>query len=222
MTVPALTSTVAILLIDDHTLLREAVRQSIDLEPDLHVVDSVSSGSAGVALLPVLRPDVVVLDVEIPGEDVTTTIERIAVAQPTARILIVTMHNDMSLLQRLLGLGVAGYLHKSATRDELICAIRAAHEGVRVTVVAPRIDAGPQSGRGATAPTDDTLTPREREVLVCVAAAMSNRQIAGELGIAEGTVKRHMRNIFDKLGAESRIDAVKRASPSGVIEFHRP
>ncbi|OLT16515.1 hypothetical protein BJF78_13915 [Pseudonocardia sp. CNS-139] len=208
--------TVRILLADDHTLLREAMRELLGFESDFEVVGEAADGSEAVELAGRLRPDVVLLDVEMPQNVPTETVRGIRAASPHSRVIMLTMHDAPQLVRDMVESGVAGYLHKSIGRQALTAAIRGA------------LEAGTGGGRrlvmsvthGALM-ADQTpsrlISPRERQILVLVAAAFSNRQIASRLSITEATVKRHLRNAFEKLGAVSRIDAVNRAAAAGLI-----
>jgi two-component system, NarL family, nitrate/nitrite response regulator NarL len=119
-------------------------------------------------------------------------------------VIVLTMHDDPLLVQQMLTAGARGFLHKGISRQDLTTAIRSVHRSSHRVIVAPR----PSNGHGSQRP---MLTDREEEVISLVAMALSNRQIAVRLSITEGTVKRHLRNIFGKLGAVSRLDAVNRA-----------
>ncbi|WP_306317866.1 MULTISPECIES: response regulator transcription factor [unclassified Streptomyces] len=208
---------IRVLAADDHQLLRTALCELLDAEPDLTVVAQAGSGLGLAELVRRHRPHVLLLDVEMPHSHPKTTVRSLLEACPDLRIIILTMFDDQPLVQELLQLGARGYLHKSVPREALLAAIRnAVHEEDQVTISVPRgsFTAGQDQGH---APSMGAVSPREREVLVCVAEAMSNRQIAGRLGITEGTVKRHLRNIFEKLAAVSRIDAVNKARAQGLI-----
>lgn len=187
-------------------MLREALCESLSIAKDITSIGEAESGRVGIEMAIHLEPDVILLDVDIPGEDVTVTLATLAERIPRAKILIVTMHDDPVLVHQLSRMGTTGFLHKSASRDQLLCAIQNAARGDNFVLVTPRPPVSDLPTKSAA-----TLTEREYEVLACVQVAMSNRQIARELGIAEGTVKRHLRNIFDKLGACSRLDALNRA-----------
>ncbi|WP_066907211.1 response regulator [Millisia brevis] len=213
-----MTAPISVAVVDDHTLLRGALCDMINLEPDIGVIVDAPSTRTALSKVAAQRPDVVILDVEIPGEDVRESIRAINTASPDSSVLIVTMYEDLNLVQDLLDLGISGYLHKSASREALLSAIRGRTDGTgqvvvhmsrRIVPMRERVD-GPPVPAGP-------LTAREREVLGCVAEALSNRQIAGKLGISEGTVKRHLRRIFDKLDAVSRLDAVNRATAARMI-----
>ncbi|NYV77167.1 response regulator transcription factor, partial [Streptomyces sp. UH6] len=208
---------IRIVAADDHTLLRTALAELLNAEPDLQVVAEASSGRGLVELVERHRPHVLLLDVEMPDHQPRAAVRRLLERFPGLRIVILTMYDDQPLVHELLQLGAQGYLHKSVSREALLSTVRnAAREDDQVTILVPRSGFtvnGDQSGEQNAGP----MSPREREVLSCVAEAMSNRQIAVRLGITEGTVKRHLRNIFDKLDAVSRIDAVNKARAHKLI-----
>ncbi|MBL1078311.1 response regulator transcription factor [Nocardia sp. 2] len=197
-----------IVVIDDHTMLRGALCESLLMEDDLRVVADTSSGALGVKLVARHRPHLVLLDVEIPGEDVSVTLAALFEASPATRVLILSMHGDRQLIRELLAGGAAGYVHKSATRADLLSVIRSVATDSGDAVV---VAGAPEPVGEHRSAAEEVLTLREFEVIDLVAGAKTNRQISVELGITEGTVKRHLRNIFDKLGAVSRLDAVNRA-----------
>jgi DNA-binding NarL/FixJ family response regulator len=206
---------IRILVADDHTVLRDALCDSLRREPDLEVVAEAGDGRSAVELAVQHRPDVAILDVEMPGQTVLATVAQLNEASPGTQTIILTMYDAPDVVQAFLDLGVSGYLHKSAARGTLISAIRATRSGdQQVTMSVSRqslqVARGKPLGPGV-------LSAREAEVLAHVAAARSNRQIAKAMGIAEGTVKRHLRNIFDKLQAVSRIDAVNKAIASSIL-----
>ncbi|WP_433382434.1 LuxR C-terminal-related transcriptional regulator [Streptosporangium sp. CA-115845] len=159
------------------------------------------------------RPDVLLLDVEIPGDGVAHTVSRARTISPATQIIILSMYDGPHLLRQLLSAGIRGYLLKTVHRYELVAAIRSVHyEPDRlILVVSPESLAHMERAR------TEVLTSKEREVLELVAQAFSNRQIASRLNTTEATVKRHLRNIFVKLGAASRIDAVNRAIDASLI-----
>lgn len=194
---------IRILAADDHGLLRAALCELLCREPDLTVVAQ-AADAAAVALAAEHRPDVVLLDVEMPGPGPLPTVDRLRQVCPQARIIVLTMHGDLRLMESMLGAGVTGYLHKDASREVLLSCIRGAVAGL--TTVHLQREPGDQAAPGP----GGGLTPREHEIMTYVADALSNRQIGNRLSIAEGTVKRHLGNIFDKLGASSRIDAVNK------------
>ena len=195
---------VRIVIVDDHTLLREALGDVLRLESDIAVVGEAGYADEAVTVVRLTKPDIVLLDVEIPGGQPAEVTRRLAEASPNSRMIVLSMHDSPSLVREMLDLGVHGYLHKSVSRSDLAGAIRGVHHhGERVVLSVSPAEHETQ-GEGL-------LSTREREVITLVAEALSNRQIAARLHITEGTVKRHLRNIFDKLGAVSRIDAVNKA-----------
>jgi two-component system nitrate/nitrite response regulator NarL len=189
---------IRIILADDHTLLREALREVLVTERDFRVVGEVGDGDAVVQLAASLRPDVVLLDVDMPGAHPTNTVDRLRSVSPRTAVIVLTMYDDPQLVRDMLHVGVSGYLHKSVGWRDLVAAVRSAARGQ------------PQVAMLVSRETLISLSAREQEVLALVAEAMSNRQIATRLSITEGTVKRHLRNIFGKLGAVSRMDAVNK------------
>jgi DNA-binding NarL/FixJ family response regulator len=202
---------IRIVLVDDHMLVREGIREILTLEADLRVVAEAGDSAAAVEAVKLQQPDIVLLDVEIPGDEVTTTVRNIHVVSPASRVVILSMYDGPQLVRSLLGLDVKGYLLKSVTRLELVAAIRSASaaDGRIVLSVSPESLWHAESA--------STLSARERSVLELVADAMSNVQVASRLGLTEATVKRHLRNIFVKLGAVSRIDAVNKAVAMSLI-----
>lgn len=207
---------IRILVADDHTLLREALCEVLRADPGLRIVAQAGDGDATVRMARAHRPDVVLLDIEMPNHDPPATVRRLLAEDPGLRIIVLSMYDGPDTVQNLLALGVCGYLHKSATRGTLVSAIRAhADDGPRTVT----LSVSSQSLRRAEAepPGAAVLSAREAQVLAFVAEALSNRQIGSRLGITEGTVKRHLRNIYGKLEATSRIDAVNKAEARGLI-----
>ncbi|MFI7448410.1 response regulator [Nonomuraea sp. NPDC049714] len=206
-------ASISIALVDDHALFREGLREILESVGDMRIVGEAGDSMAAVALVTGARPDVVLLDVEIPGDEVTETVSRIRSMSPETRIIILSMYDGPQLLSRLLAAGIRGYLLKSVHRHELIAAVRSVHEDPSRVVLAVSRNSVAQV-EAAAAP---TLSEKELEVLQLAAQALSNSQIARRLGLAEATVKRHMRNIFVKLNAVSRIDAVNKALAASLI-----
>ncbi|MFC9531524.1 response regulator [Streptomyces sp. NPDC056910] len=205
---------IRIIAVDDHSLLRTALCQLLDAEDDLRVVADVDTSQGLGDLVERTGAQVVLLDVEMPDHHAPSVVSELTGRFPELHVLMLTMYNDAQLVQELLARGARGYLHKSVPRESLLSAIRnTAARDPHVTIAVPRSGI-PESGFGEP---QQTLSPREREVLTQAAAALSNRQIATRLRITEGTVKRHLRNIFEKLHAVSRIDAVNKAVDAQLI-----
>ena len=207
-----LTAPVRILLVDDHRLLRETLRDGLTIEGDFVVVGEAGDGVEAVAMAAETRPDVVLLDVDMPRHQPVEGVRRLMQVSPGSKVIVLSMYDDPQLVREMLRAGVAGYLHKSVGLRDLAGAIRGATSGQeRVTVSVVSRHAFGRPGNNSR---PGQLSVREQEVLALVAEALSNRQIAVRLSITEGTVKRHLRNVFDKLGAVSRIDAVNKAAAS--------
>jgi DNA-binding NarL/FixJ family response regulator len=205
-----------VLIVDDHMLVREGLRRILQAQDDMEVVGEAGDSAAAVATAQRERPDVVLLDVEIPGGEAAATVRKLKDAAPESRVIILSMHEGPTLVRELLAAGVRGYLLKSIHWQELVLAIRTVHlEPDRVVLGVSGhslSNAGQGRGEGATA-----LSAREREILGLVGEALSNGQIASRLSLKEATVKRHLRNVFVKLGAVSRLDAVNKAAELGAL-----
>ncbi len=207
---------IRVLLVDDHTLVREGVGEILDAEDDLAVVGQAATSQQAVRLAGTTHPDVVLLDVQIPGWPAPVTVARIREASPGSRLVMLSMSDEPAGVRRLLDRGVNGYLLKSVTRHELVTSIRTVHRDPRRIV----LSISQVSLAQLSAPSPG-LSSREREVLTLAAQAYTNAQIGSQLDIAEGTVKRHLRNIFSKLGAISRIDAVNKAVDRCLLTMPR-
>jgi two-component system, NarL family, nitrate/nitrite response regulator NarL len=207
-------SKVSVVIADDHTLLREALREIL-LGGGFHVVGEARDGESAVSLAARLRPDIVLLDIEMPCSHGPLTVQRLREVSQDSRVIVLSMHDEQELVSEVLRSGARAYLHKGVSKQELIWTLHNAmtdSQFVTVSVSRESMTRPPESERPGA------LSTREAEVLGYVAAAMSNRQIARHLGITEGTVKRHLSNVFDKLAAVSRIDAVNKAIADGLIQ----
>jgi DNA-binding NarL/FixJ family response regulator len=213
------TTPVRVLLADDHTMFRQGLREMLSTDGGIEVVGQADNGEEAVALARRLRPDVVVLDVEMPVMGAEEAIGPILRVSPPPGIVVVTMHDDPRLVRRLLAMGASAYLVKSASMQELISAVRTAAEapeegGPRdenVVMVVPR------SRLEQVEEGNDDLSHRELEVLLLVARGLSNRQVAQALHLSEATVKRHLANIYPKIGVSSRGEATRKALSEGWI-----
>jgi DNA-binding NarL/FixJ family response regulator len=203
---------IRIVVADDHALLRETLCETLRAEDDFTICGVAGTGDEVLAVAGTSRPDVVLLDLGMPRHEPLETVARLHQITPRPKVIVLTMHDRADLVRRLIDAGVAGYLSKHVSRTYLVTAIRGAHEGQGVTIAVPN-----GFTVGGDAERSIVLSPRELEVLTLVADALSNRQIASRLSITEGTVKRHLRNVFEKLGASSRMEAVRTAREAGLI-----
>ena len=192
------------LLADDHAMFRQGVKEMLITDEGIEVVGEAENGKEAVALAERLEPDVVLLDVEMPVMGAREAMERILENPSSPRVIIVTMHDDPGLVRELIGLGASAYLVKSATIEELHTAVHTAASSPASNVVIP-----PETLENSAKA--DGLSGRELEVLLMVARGMSNQQIANSLYLSEATVKRHLANIYPRIGVSSRGEAVRMA-----------
>lgn len=203
---------IGILTVDDHPLLREGVASMINAEPDMQIVAEADSGAEAIKQFRSHRPDVTLMDLQMPGMNGVDAIRAIRGEFEDARIIVLTTYTgDVQVLQALKA-GAAGYLLKSALRTELLNAIRAVHIGQRHVSASIATEIAQHVGEVA-------LSERELEVLRKVAAGNSNKQVAAQLGISEDTAKAHMKNILSKLNANDRTHAVTIAVKRGIIDI---
>jgi DNA-binding NarL/FixJ family response regulator len=193
-----------VLLADDHAMFRQGVREMLSTDEEIVVVGEAENGREAVALAERLTPDVVLLDVEMPVMGARQAMERMLGNSPAPRVIIVTMHDDPRLVRELIGLGATAYLVKSATMEELHTAVHTAASSPVGDVIIP-------SSAHRNPAEDDGLSRRELEVLLMVARGMSNQQIAISLHLSEATIKRHLANVYPKMGVGSRGEAAKEA-----------
>jgi len=198
-----------ILIADDHALVRDGLHVLLKTQEDMRVVGEASDHTMAASLAAALQPDIVLLDIDMPGGDVIGTVSQIRSRSPGSRVIVLSMHEGPQFVQTLLAAGIRGYLLKSIHWQELVVSIRAVHaDSDRIVLGVSRESLN--YGHQGSSP--EALSNREREVLELVAQALSNAQIASRLQLTEATVKRHLRNIFIKLGAVSRLDAVNKAA----------
>ncbi|QKV96151.1 response regulator transcription factor [Streptomyces sp. NA02950] len=205
-----------LIVVDDHTLFRELLADLLAQEDWLHVVAQGESGIDAVTLARRHRPGIALLDVQMPGPGIRDTIREIHRHCPQTHCIVLTMHDDPVLLRQLIDDGAAAYLLKSVSTRELLIAIRsviAAPDRIHLSISRDMLKALDRPGSRAP-----LLSAREVEVLRHVAQAHSNAETAAALFLAETTVKRHLTNIYRKLGATSRVDAIRRAQEAGILE----
>jgi DNA-binding NarL/FixJ family response regulator len=208
---------ITVVIVDDHALFCDGITELLRTEPDFEVVAEGRHGGDAVALVALHRPDVVLLDVAMPGPPPLVTIPRIHATCPATRVIVLTMHDDPDLVRGLMALGTSAYLVKNVSREQLFGAIRTVARDGRQTVLAASKDSLGRLGRPDAV--RSTLTHREQEVLELAAQALTNAQIGAKLFLAPGTVKRHLTSVYRKLGAVSRIDAINRAAAAGMFRL---
>ena len=203
---------IRILTVDDHPLLRKGIAALVNGEPDLKLVAEAANGSEAIDAFRSHRPDVTLMDLQMPEVDGIDAIDRIRREFPEARIIVLTTYSGDTQVLRALKAGARGYILKGHVHKELLDAIRAVHAGQKR--IPPEIAA-----QLADHATDDALTEREIDVLKLVAAGNANKQIADQLSIGEATVKSHVSNILSKLGANDRSHAVTIGLKRGIIDL---
>jgi DNA-binding NarL/FixJ family response regulator len=203
---------ITVLIVDDHEVVREGLRLSLSRAPHVRVIGEAADGANAIALVERRRPDVVVMDVRMPGMDGLEATKEIMKQVPDAAVLIFTAFSERSLLARGLESGAKGYILKEAPHDTLLRAIErvAKGEGYVDPALMPAFLAGKDQA--------DLLTPREREILQLLADGMSNAEVASKLFISQETVKSHVRHILAKLEADSRTHAVAIALRESIID----
>lgn len=213
---------IRILIVDDHAVLREGMRQLLANEPDLEVVGMAADGAEAVALATECTPDVVLMDIVMPrlnGIEATKAVKRVS---PGTAVLPLTAYDDERYVVGLLEAGAAGYLLKSASGREIIEAIRSVHAGEYVLhpdatarlLARVHLPPEPPPSRG-----ENPLTEREMEVLTLAATGLGNKEIAKRLGLSMPTVKAHLVNIFNKMDVGSRTEAVLQALKTGWLNI---
>ena len=211
--------TVRVLIVDDHDLLRAGLSTVLGLDPDIEVVGEAGDGTAAVRMARELQPDVVLMDVEMPGGDGITATARIARECAGTRVLVLTTFDIDDYVLGALRAGASGFLLKTTPPRELTAAVRACAAGE--TTLGPTVIARLVDSYVAQPPTPDTsalgnLTARETDVLKAMARGLSNAEIGAELYLAETTVKTHVARILHKLGVRDRVQAVVIAHDSGL------
>lgn len=211
-----------IVIADDHSIVREGGRMILATQRDFDVVGEAGSGEEALDLIETLRPDVVVMDISMPGIGGIEATAQVKQRHPSINVLALTMHEDESYVFRLLRAGASGYVLKRAAATDLVAAVRAASRGeaflypsVARDVIADylrRVEAGEEKERY------DGLTSREREILTLIAQGLSNQEIARNLYISIKTVQTHRAHILEKLGLHDRTELVRYAIRKGLIE----
>ena len=214
-------ATVRVLLADDQELVRAGFSMILEVEPDVEVVGEARDGAEAVRQVAALRPDVVLMDVQMPGTDGIQATERVVAEHPGTRVLILTTFDDDDYLFAALQAGASGFLLKNCPPEDLVNAIRLAAQGHALLApeVTQRVIARSTGRAGRAAAHDlEELTERERDVLMALARGLSNAEIAAEMFVSAATVKSHVSRILTKLDARDRVQAVIAAYESGLMD----
>jgi DNA-binding NarL/FixJ family response regulator len=214
---------ICVLVVDDHPMVREGLRSMLSTAANLHVVGEAGTAHEAVLQAKALQPDVVLLDLQLPDMDGLTALQQIKAVAPTARVLIVTMHDHAAYIGQAATAGAAGYVLKGARRQELLVAIQTVVLGGTVTV--PFL-LGQVQEHAVKAPTPSSpstrraalLSPIETELLGLLAEGLSNKAISGRMHWSLSTVKKYVQRLFDTLGVCDRTQAVAVAIRRGLIE----
>ena len=211
---------VGILLVDDHPIVRKGTRELLEGEADFNVLGEAADGLEAIALSAKLNPNVILMDVSMPGMNGIEATKRIKAAQSSVGVLVLTSYDDDAYVFALLEAGAAGYLLKNARDEEIISAVRAvaAGESVLHPSVAKKVLGRFALQSQPPAPREEELSPRELEVLNIAATGSTNKEIARDLDISPRTVQVHLANIFSKLGVGSRTEAVLYGIRRGWID----
>jgi two-component system response regulator DesR len=203
---------ITVLLADDQAMVRQALAALLDLEPDLEVVGQAANAAAAVALVDERRPDVVLMDVQMPtataGDGIAAT-AAITAKHPGTRVIIVTTFGRPGYLRRAMAAGAVGFMVKDAPAEQLVEAIRRVHRGLRAV--------DPALATDSLTLGDSPLTDREAAVLVAAARGGSTADIATAVSLSEGTVRNHLSSAIGKLGAANRAEAVRIATENGWL-----
>ncbi|HLB50214.1 MAG TPA: response regulator transcription factor [Anaerolineales bacterium] len=213
-----MTDITRVLIADDHLIVREGLRLILETGEGFELVGEAADGAEAVRLANELKPDVVLMDLRMPGVDGLTAIERLRVEQPQVAVVILTTYNEDDLMMRGLRAGARGYLLKDTDRATLLDTIRAAARGetlLKPEIMTRLLARAETASPGVNNPL--ALTDREREVLAGVARGERSKEIAARLGISERTVKAHLASIYNKLGVDSRAAATAIATQRGLI-----
>lgn len=212
--------TIRTYLIDDHQAVRQAVAAMLQgANQDIEIVGQSDEARTGIQEVLALRPDVVIIDLKLPGMSGLSAIAELGRELPGVRIIVFTMYDNPAYVRETINAGASGYLLKSASKDELIRAVRAVAAGagyLQAEVTMPLLKRFAHDAR--TSDARGSLTLREMQILECLADGQANKTIANRFSVTEETVKSHLKNLYEKLGASDRAHAVAIALRQRLIE----
>ncbi len=215
-----MTQPIRVLITDDHSIIREGLRLILETTDDIEVIGEAADGVEALQLVAEQQPDVVLMDLRMPGMDGLTAIEHLQHDHPQVAIVILTTYNEDDLMLRGLQAGAKGFLLKDTSRDTLLDTIQAAAKGESLlgADVMNRLLAHTQAeGKRPSAAADSPLTERELQTLRAVANGKTNKGAALQMGISERTVKAHLTSVYNKLGVDSRAAAIAVAAQKGWL-----
>lgn len=213
---------IKVLLVDDHTLLRQGLRKLLELEPSLEVVGEAGNGQEAIQKTQELNPDVVLLDINMPGMNGVEVTALLKSSHPETKIIILTIHKDDEYVFEAVKAGASGYLLKDVETQELVKAVEAVFRGESIVdpAIASRLlKEFSRISKGGSDTNHDSLTEREKEILKLLVQGLSNREVAEKLFISEKTVKNHISNIFRKMEVTDRTQAVVKALKLGMVKL---
>jgi len=214
---------ISVLIVDDHPLVRDSVSSLLQKHDDFEVMAQASDGDEAIKLVCERSPDVVIMDIEMPKVDGLEATRQIRAGHPEVSVLVLTIHDDEELVEAMFKAGAAGYLLKSVNGEELLQAIRAIKLGEFVfdSRIGSRVlrNLVIRSGNKINEQERGSLSAREVEVMKLIAQGMTNYEITSSLGVSLTTVKRHLMEIFSKLGAGSRTEALAISLRSGILSM---
>ncbi|MPZ90664.1 MAG: response regulator [Actinobacteria bacterium] len=213
-----MSETIRLVIADDHPVVRDGLRAMLDTQPDIDLVGEASTGAEALSLARSLRPDLVLMDLQMPELDGASATRQIRAENEDVQVLVLTTYDTDADISRAVDAGATGYLLKDARREDLFNAVRLAARGE--SVLSPGV-AARVLGR-MRGPAEEALSAREIEVLGAVARGLSNREIARDLHVSEATVKTHLLHVFAKLAVDDRTAAVTVALERGIIRLERP